>query len=141
MKTYPFAFLDFLTAALCCHATPLVFLTCEGPEALPPSAKSILLDKDNYQPAVLGNGLFLTGMENISLPLPAGFGSKPLTISGYFRPDYFRHSGMMTIVSFFHHPREILAVKLVDDKLHAFDWGIYSKARTIPVSGKLEKGV
>lgn len=129
--------------ALCAtaQAEPLITFSCNGPETIPESARNERLDKDCFQPGVVGNGLYLTGMENIMLPLPKGFGAKPLTISGYFRPDYFRHGGMMTILSFFHHPREILAVKMIGDRLHAMDWGVYSKSRTIPVTGKLEKGV
>ncbi|MBQ6474240.1 MAG: hypothetical protein IJJ33_19815 [Victivallales bacterium] len=109
-------------------------------ETMPSGAQGLLLDADSFMPGVVGNGLALTGHEGAMVMLPTDFGAKPLTVAGYFRPDHFPHGSMMTIASFFHHPREILALKIKDGQLLAMDWGVFAKATTIPIGSPLTRG-
>ena len=104
------------------------------------AVSTMMLDKDCFAPGVSGNGLVSTGngegvMIDFTQPLVTG----PATVSFYFRPDRFGHHTQMTLASFFTHPRMILAVKIVGNRLCAMDWSNYDKRLTRPFGPELKK--
>jgi len=138
-KAYALLLLLTLTGMASLWGTDLHF-PLDSLDNLPAKAQSLLLDKDSFEPGVVGNGVSLTGHESATVMLPADFGASPLTLAGYFRPDHFPHGSLATIASFFHNPREILALKLKDGQLLAMDWSDYEQRLSVPVGPKLNCG-